>query len=36
MHRRLWANDPDCLMLRHTDTDLDADQVRCLGDGSGD
>lgn len=27
MHRRLWANDPDCLMLRHTDTDLDADQV---------
>jgi alpha-galactosidase len=28
MHRRLWANDPDCLMLRHGDTDLDEDQVR--------
>lgn len=28
MHRRLWANDPDCLMLRHSDTDLDEDQVR--------
>ena len=27
-HRRLWINDPDCLMLRTTDTELDADQVR--------
>lgn len=24
MHRRLWINDPDCLMLRRTDTALDA------------
>ena len=22
MHRRLWLNDPDCVMLRRTDTDL--------------
>ena len=22
MHRRLWLNDPDCIMLRATDTDL--------------
>ena len=21
-HRRLWQNDPDCLMLRHSQTDL--------------
>lgn len=28
MHRRLWINDPDCLMLRSTDTDLTAEQVR--------
>jgi alpha-galactosidase len=27
-HRRLWLNDPDCLMLRTTDTDLTEDQVR--------
>jgi len=32
MHRRLWLNDPDCLMLRTTDTDLTADQVRAWGD----
>jgi alpha-galactosidase len=25
MHRRLWLNDPDCLMLRHDATDLTAD-----------
>ncbi len=28
MHRRLWLNDPDCIMLRTTDTDLDDDAVR--------
>jgi len=27
-HRRLWLNDPDCLMLRHTETDLTEEQVR--------
>lgn len=27
-HRRLWLNDPDCLMLRTTDTDLSQEQVR--------
>jgi alpha-galactosidase len=27
-HRRLWLNDPDCLMLRTTDTDLTEEQVR--------
>jgi alpha-galactosidase len=28
MHRRLWLNDPDCLMLRTADTELSAAQVR--------
>lgn len=28
MHRRLWLNDPDCLMLRTSDTRLSADAVR--------
>jgi alpha-galactosidase len=28
LHRRLWLNDPDCLMLRTDGTGLDADQVR--------
>ncbi len=28
MHRRLWANDPDCLMLRTSDTALSVDEVR--------
>jgi alpha-galactosidase len=28
MHRRLWANDPDCLMLRPTQTDLTTDEAR--------
>ncbi len=28
LHRRLWLNDPDCLMLRRTDTRLEADAVR--------
>ncbi len=28
MHRRLWLNDPDCLMLRLTDTRMGPDAVR--------
>jgi alpha-galactosidase len=28
MHRRLWANDPDCLMLRTDDTQLSHDAAR--------
>lgn len=28
LHRRLWINDPDCLMLRTDQTLLDAEQVR--------
>lgn len=28
MHRRLWINDPDCLMLRTDKTELDREQVR--------
>ena len=28
MHRRLWLNDPDCLMLRRTVTRLADDQIR--------
>ncbi len=28
LHRRLWVNDPDCLMLRADKTQLDAEQVR--------
>ncbi len=28
LHRRLWLNDPDCLMLRRDKTQLDAEQVR--------
>jgi alpha-galactosidase len=28
MHRRLWVNDPDCLMLRTTDTELAPDVAR--------
>jgi alpha-galactosidase len=27
-HRRLWSNDPDCLMLRNEATDLDEQQMR--------
>jgi alpha-galactosidase len=27
LHRRLWLNDPDCVMLRTTDTELTAEQV---------
>jgi alpha-galactosidase len=32
MHRRLWQNDPDCLMARREDTQLSADEARCLAD----
>jgi len=28
LHRRLWLNDPDCLMLRLTETEMGADAVR--------
>jgi alpha-galactosidase len=28
MHRRLWSNDPDCVMLRADDTHLDAEAAR--------
>lgn len=30
MHRRLWLNDPDCLMSRTTDTRLGRDEARTL------
>ncbi len=30
MHRRLWLNDPDCLMVRAGETDLTPDEVRTL------
>jgi alpha-galactosidase len=30
MHRRLWLNDPDCLMLRARDTQLTADERLAL------
>jgi len=30
MHRRLWLNDPDCLMARSRDTDLSAAETRTL------
>ncbi len=30
MHRRLWLNDPDCLMLRRTDTTLSAVEIETL------
>ncbi len=33
MHRRLWLNDPDCLLLRHRDTELSPDEVRTLAAG---
>jgi alpha-galactosidase len=28
LHRRLWLNDPDCVLLRSTHTQLDAGQIR--------
>jgi alpha-galactosidase len=35
MHRQLWLNDPDCLMLRSSETTLDPDAVKtwehCVG-----
>jgi alpha-galactosidase len=30
MHRRLWLNDPDCVMLRAKETGLSADESRAL------
>ena len=30
MHRRLWLNDPDCIMARTADTGLGADEARTL------
>jgi len=30
MHRRLWLNDPDCLMVRHTDTKLSSAELTSL------
>ncbi|MEX0682721.1 MAG: alpha-galactosidase [Dehalococcoidia bacterium] len=30
MHGRLWMNDPDCLLVRATDTALAGDEVRAL------
>ena len=30
MHRRLWLNDPDCLMVRAAETKLTPDEVRSL------
>jgi alpha-galactosidase len=30
MHRRLWLNDPDCLMVRASETALTPDEVRTL------
>jgi len=30
MHNRLWANDPDCLLVRDTDIALSGDEVRTL------
>jgi alpha-galactosidase len=32
MHRRLWLNDPDCLMLRRTATELDDSQIDAWAD----
>ncbi|MFX0147479.1 MAG: glycoside hydrolase family 36 protein, partial [Candidatus Hodarchaeota archaeon] len=28
MHRYFWINDPDCLMIRRTDTELTLDEIR--------
>jgi alpha-galactosidase len=30
MHGRLWASDPDCLLVRETDTAMAGDEVRAL------
>lgn len=34
-HRRLWLNDPDCLLLRTTDTQLSDEQVQTWADAVG-
>lgn len=36
MHRRLWQNDPDCLMLRPTQTDLAPDERQAWADAVGE
>jgi len=36
MHRRFWVNDPDCVMLRTTDTDLTPEQSRTWAHAVGD
>ena len=28
MHKYFWINDPDCLMIRHSDTKLNIDEIR--------
>ncbi|MFX1413864.1 MAG: glycoside hydrolase family 36 protein [Promethearchaeota archaeon] len=28
MHRKFWINDPDCLMIRRTDTELTIEEIR--------
>ncbi len=28
MHKKLWINDPDCLMVRHTNTKLTEDEIQ--------
>ncbi len=33
MHRRWWANDPDCLIVRDTDTELNEAETRFLATG---
>jgi len=33
MHKRWWVNDPDCLIVRETDTALDEAEVRFLATG---
>ncbi len=35
MHRRLWLNDPDCLMVRRHETQLSPDEIGCLADAIG-
>ncbi len=35
MHRRLWLNDPDCLMVRQRETQLTPDEIGCLADAIG-
>lgn len=32
MHRRLWVNDPDCVMLRRSETKLTDEQIRIWAD----